>query len=147
MTLECAICYEPFIMPCGIEEGIDDFNKRVCDKAAEYIESYDVSDKKKCRQIKYQLLKKYYSRIWFPTYKQYECSTVNCDTIICGICVKNIEFKSYSIIFKCTHCRLYDWKAYMKKYVFPELIMICLSQTTGNGLFSMRELATAGFLW
>ena len=143
---DCSICYESFFYPKNIDEGIFFYNKEVTEKTNDFIIKNFIFSKREKRYIMRQNLKNFYKRFWYPNFKQYKCSTENCCTVICGNCVEQIEWKSYSFVFKCTHCRLYDWKQYMTKYVFPEMIMIYLSRTSGNGIFSMRDFAKAGFL-
>jgi len=146
MTFECSICFEPFIMPAGIINSISKFENEVLEKTIKFIESNRISKKIDICYIIHRFLKKYYNRLWYPNFKQYKCSTEKCSATICGNCVLRIEKKSDNIVFQCTHCRLFDWKTYMTKYVFPEMIMIYLSRSTGNHLFTMREFAKIGFM-
>ena len=148
MTLpkECSICYESFIMPADIEESIHIHKQEVIDKADHYIKINRVAGKTNRNIIIKHFLIKYYQKLWYPHYKQYKCSTENCNTYICGTCMNQIECKSDDIVFRCTHCRLFDWKSYMTKYVFPELIMIYLSTTCKNRVFSLKEFANVGYM-
>jgi hypothetical protein len=143
---ECSICFNPFIFPTDIDNGIEIFNKEIIDKSDNYIINNLVFSKKEKRYIIRKNLKHFYNRYWYPNFKQYKCSTENCNTTICGNCIQEIQIRSYNFIFRCTHCRLYDWKEYMRKHVFSELIMICLIRLDTNPLFSLRDYCKAGFL-
>ena len=144
---ECSICYEAFINTIDIEETIRIYKSEVTDKVEDYIRTKMIFGKSNRRNVMNMFLIKYYQKLWYPHYKQYKCSTENCDTAICGTCIKKIENKSDSIVFCCTHCRLLDWKAYMTKYIFPELIMVHLSGKCKNPQFSMSELTYVGSLY
>ena len=146
---ECSICYEPFIIPGNIEERLMIYKRDIVEtanKTEAFINSNRIFEKIDRRVIINQCLRNYYEKLWEPNYKQYKCSTQNCDTVICGTCKTNIENKSDSILFRCTHCRLPDWKDYMTKQVFPELIMVYLSTKCENRLFSLKDFAHVGYL-
>jgi hypothetical protein len=137
---ECAVCYIPFFIPISnVDESIDEFNTEILDKYEnickniEENEDEQLSDRRKKRIYK-KLLKCYYKRMWYPSYKQYQCSTPKCGVKICHICfdtLRSIHFCQMDltdVLFTCTHCRNVDWKLYMKEFVFPDLICVALSQ-------------------
>lgn len=126
--LECFICFESFIFPKSINENLEIYNYEVINKANEYMIKNNISGKTNKKIIINQFSKRYYQRLWYPHYKQYKCSTENCNTAICGTCIEEINKRSINEIFRCTHCRLYDWKVYMTKCVLPQIIMKYLSK-------------------
>jgi len=117
---DCSICYEPFFFQINPDDSvIDEFNQ--------FMKSDPIKNLK--RNKKLQL---FYSRLCMPNSQKYICSTPNCGVILCDCCFANNYYRTYSItyniVYKCSHCRLYDWKHYMTTTVLPDMMCVSLGR-------------------
>jgi len=150
---ECSVCYESFFLqlprPLSISDtnamdsAINDFfefyNWKIPDDLEE---DDDYNNIRKERRIRRRKLRSYYSRLYAPNIRKYKCSIQNCGVVLCDICFANIYYRSGKIIYQCSHCRNYDWKLYMTKIVFPQMICVSLSYLSPPKLrFPLRQLA------
>jgi DNA-directed RNA polymerase subunit RPC12/RpoP len=113
--MECAICYEKFLIPKSKEEF-----EKICNQN---VKNNDYNEIQKLKKL-----------LITPNHNEtHTCSTPNCECIICSDCWSRITLKGKNIWeateddipsiydkFKCPYCRSIDWKYYMEN-VFDEL--------------------------
>jgi len=118
--MECAICYEKFLIPKTQEELEKMFKENIND--------YN------------EIMKFNNLLITFKHNNTHICPTPNCNCLICGDCWIKITHNGKGIddmteddmpsmyeYFKCPYCRQIDWKYYMEN-VFNELQKKLLSE-------------------
>jgi hypothetical protein len=123
--MECAVCYEAFIIPNNEEECLS-IIKEIREKRENY------------KMLNYLITPKYNTT--------YKCPTLECKCIICHDCWEKVQIsnRSENVMsqiyndldndnntyhdipciydkFMCPYCRLVDWKEYMSNSVLCEL--------------------------
>jgi hypothetical protein len=110
--MECSICFDKFISPKTEQE----FKNLVTDMVIK-------SDSKEAADRFHGLL------LTESDPMPFTCFNENCDVLICGNCCAKVLPKDKYSVYKCSHCRMEDWKLYMSQNVILELLIVVLGQT------------------